>query len=149
MSEATFKIDVPTDDDGFLTLQCPFCSDQFKLTAQDFEREDIIDLFCPYCGLKDELSSFITDEVIEQAQILALNYVKSQMNKSIKGLENSSKGNKYISFKAGQPFKMEEDKVLFEKEELEKITLNCCNFETKAKLIIKEIGVYCPCCGVK
>ena len=64
MSEVTFKIDVSTDDDGFLTIQCPFCSDRFKLTAQDFEREDIIDLFCPYCGLKDEPDSFITEEVI-------------------------------------------------------------------------------------
>ncbi|VEP16116.1 conserved hypothetical protein [Hyella patelloides LEGE 07179] len=149
MSEVTFKIDVPTDDDGFLTLQCPFCSERFKLTVQDFEREDIIDLFCPYCGLKDEPSSFITDEIIEQAHILALNYAKSQINKSIKGLEQSSRGNKNISFKAGKPLEMEGDKVLFEKEQLELITLKCCELETKAKSIVKEIGVYCPCCGVK
>ena len=149
MSETTFKINIPTDDDGFLTLQCLFCKDQFKLTAHDFEREDIIDLFCPYCGLKDESSSFITDDVIEQARILAINYTQSQINKSLKDLEKSSRGNKHISFKVDQPLKMEEDKVLFEREELELITLKCCELEIKAQTISKEIGVYCPCCGVK
>ena len=149
MSEVTFKIDIPADNDGFVTLQCPFCSDLFKLTVQDFEREDIIDIFCPYCGLKNEPSSFLTDEVIEQANIVSVNYAKSQINKFIKDLEKSSKGKKHISFKAGKPLKMEDDKVLFEKEELELTTLNCCQLDIKTSSIVKELGVYCPCCGVR
>lgn len=94
MSDVVLSINIPTDNDGFITLQCSFCSDRFKLTASDFEREDIIDIFCPYCGFPNEPSTFLTDEVIEQAKVIASNYAKSMINKSLKDLEKKSQGNK-------------------------------------------------------
>lgn len=149
MSEVTFKITVPSDNDGFVTLQCPFCEDRFKLTVTDFERGDIIEIFCPYCGLRHEHSHFLTDEVIEQAQVIAANYLKSQVNQWVKDLERSTKSNKYVKFKAGKPLKMDAEKILFEKEELETYTLNCCEITVKTRPIHQVIGVYCPCCGVR
>jgi hypothetical protein len=38
MSEIVFQIDIPFDDDGFVTLQCSFCNSRFKLTTADFQR---------------------------------------------------------------------------------------------------------------
>jgi uncharacterized Zn-finger protein len=149
MSEVTFKITVPSDNDGFVTLQCPFCEDRFKLTVADFEREDIIEIFCPYCGLRHEHNQFLTDEVLEQAQIIATNYAKSVINQSAKDLERSFTSNKHIKFKAGKPLKMDAEKTLFEKEELETYTLNCCQITVKTRPLHQVIGVYCPCCGVR
>jgi uncharacterized Zn-finger protein len=149
MSEVTFKITLPSDNDGFVTLQCPFCEDRFKLTVRDFEREDIIEIFCPYCGLRHERSHFFTDEVIEQAHIIAANYLKSQVNQWVKDLERSTKSNKYVKLKAGKPLKMDSEKILFEKEELETYTLTCCQITVKTRPIHQVIGIYCPCCGVR
>lgn len=149
MSEVTFKIIVPGDNDGFVTLQCPFCEDRFKLTTIDFEREDIIEIFCPYCGLRHEHSFFLTDEVIEQAQIIASNYLKSKINQWAKDLERSSKSNKHVKFKAGKSLKMDAEKILFEKEELETYKPSCCQITVKTRPIHQIIAVYCPCCGVR
>ncbi|MBD1939647.1 TFIIB-type zinc ribbon-containing protein [Microcoleus sp. FACHB-68] len=149
MNNVFFKITVPSDNDGFITIQCPFCNDRFKLTVEDFKREDIIEIFCPYCGLRDEPSHFYTDEIVEQAQVVARNYTKSLLSQSSKDLEKTFKGKKHISFKAGKPIKMESEKILFEHEELEVTNLDCCQFIVKTRALSKEIGIYCPCCGVR
>ena len=149
MNEVSFSISIPTDSEGFITLQCPFCNDKFKLKASDFEREDIFELFCPYCGLKDEASSYIKDEVKEQAQVLAVNYAKSHIHKLFQNFEKTSRGNKSVSFKAGKIPKMEDEKVLFESEGFERIDLKCCDISVKTNFLNQEFGVYCPCCGVK
>lgn len=148
MSEVIFKIDVPSDDDGFITLQCPFCMGDFKLTTEDFQSDDVINIFCPYCGLQNEGNEYLTDEILEQAQIIAQNYVNSTINDFMSGLEKSFRGNKHISFKAGKKLKMEDNKVLFEKEEMDMITPSCCKRPVKTKLL-ESGAVYCPFCGVK
>ena len=149
MSDVVFKITIPSDNDGFITLQCPFCGDRFKLTVEGFEREDIIELFCPYCGLRHENSRFLTDEVIEQAKVAAKNYAASIINDWLKDMEQNFKSNKHITFKAGKPLEMESDKPLFEREELEATDLACCRIMVKATPLNKEIGIYCPCCGIR
>ncbi|WP_445172487.1 hypothetical protein [Microcoleus sp.] len=149
MADVSFQITVPSDNDGFITLQCPFCDDRFKLTVEDFQREDIIEIFCPYCGLRHQHSQFLRDEVIEQAQIIASNYAKSLLNQWVKDLERSTKRNKFVNFKAGKLPKLETEKILFEQEELETTTLVCCLVTVKTRPLNKVIGVYCPCCGVR
>lgn len=149
MSDVVFQITVPSDNDGFITLQCPFCNDRFKLTVVDLEREDIIEIFCPYCGLRHQHSCFLRDEVIEQAHIIAGNYAKSLINQWAKDLDRSFKSNKNLKFQAGKPLKIEDDKTLFEQEELETTTLKCCRITVKSRPLNKVIGVYCPCCGVR
>ncbi|MEG4911629.1 hypothetical protein [Microcoleus sp. B7-D4] len=149
MADVAFQIKVPSDNDGFITLQCPFCDDRFKLTVEDFQREDIIEIFCPYCGLRDQHNQFLRDEVIEQAQIIASNYAKSLLNQWVKDLEKSTKRNKFVNFKAGKLPKLEAEKILFEQEELEITTLVCCQVTVKTRPLNKVIGVYCPCCGVR
>ena len=149
MADVSFKITVPSDNDGFITLQCPFCDDRFKLTVEDFQREDILEIFCPYCGLRHQHNHFLRDEVIEQAQIIASNYAKSLLNQWVKDLESSTKRNKFVTLKAGKLPKLEAEKILFEQEELETTTLVCCQVTVKARPLNKVIGVYCPCCGVR
>ncbi|XWK91712.1 MAG: hypothetical protein U7127_30825 (plasmid) [Phormidium sp.] len=149
MADVVFQITIPSDNDGFVTLQCPFCEDRFKLTVTDFEREDIIEIFCPYCGLRHQHSHFLRDEVIEQAHTVANNYAKSMINEWVKKLERNFKGSKNVKFKADKPLKMEVQKILFEQEELETVNLNCCQITAKTRFLNKVIGIYCPCCGVR
>lgn len=87
MSEIVFKINIPDDDDGFVTLQCSFCSGRFKLNTEDFQSDDVIYIFCPYCGLQNEGNELLTDEVLEQVHIIAQNYMSSVINEFVDGLE--------------------------------------------------------------
>ena len=133
MSETIINISVPTDNDGFITLQCPFCGDKFKLRAEEIEADELTHIFCPYCGLQDESSHFWTDEVMEQAKIAA---VKSIINDGGKFLKGSRK-----------PLKMEDDKILFETEDLEVAEVTCCQSMIKVRPLAKSVGIYCPFCG--
>jgi hypothetical protein len=64
-------------------------------------------------------------------------------------LEKSMRSNKYISFKAGNKIKMDDEKHLFEKEEMEITAPTCCRQQIKVDLLNLNIGVYCPFCGVQ
>jgi uncharacterized Zn finger protein (UPF0148 family) len=148
MSDTVINISIPTDNDGFITLQCPFCSDKFKLTGEDFKAENLTHLFCPYCGLQDESNNFLSDEIMEQIEIAVENYAKSMINNWSNNLEQSLKSSKHISLKRGKLLKMEEDKVLFETEELDIAELFCCQLVIKVTPGAKLVNIYCPFCGL-
>ena len=52
------KINIPTDSEGYYSLECPHCKERFKALAGDIDAEDILELFCPSCGLVGNSSSF-------------------------------------------------------------------------------------------
>jgi uncharacterized Zn-finger protein len=143
-----FSISIPSDDDGFISRQCPHCGYQFKITIMDIENEEILELFCPYCGLPSDVSETHPDELIEQAYITATNYAYSIIDNVFKDLENKA-NNKFFEFKRVEPISQEDDKVLFEKEEMEMFDLKCCTKKIKANDSIGIAGIYCPFCGVK
>ncbi len=91
MTDQTFTISIPCDNYGFVTLQCPLCNDRFKLTGDDFQREDLLCIFCVYCGLYSEANTFLTDEVTKQTQIIAENFAKSSLHNFMKDLEKNVK----------------------------------------------------------
>ncbi len=52
-NKETIRFSIHSDEDGFVSLQCPFCKEKFKLTTQDIENEHILSIFCPHCGLTE------------------------------------------------------------------------------------------------
>jgi uncharacterized Zn-finger protein len=148
-STMTFSISIPSDDDGFVSRECPHCGDRFKITTTDLQSEDLLDLFCPYCGLPSSVNETHPSEVFEQAHIISENYVASMVNDAMKDLERSLSGSKHLKFKRGKPLPTEDEKILFEKEELAAIDLTCCAKVIKINDLSAVTGVYCPFCGVK
>lgn len=145
MGEEIIKFTIPTDDDGFVTLKCPFCAKHFKIAGADANDEDIYELFCPYCGLVTEPNEFLTDEVKEKAERIIENYRNELINKFMKDIERSFKGSKGMTFKKGKDLKMNEPKTIIEAEDMNLYKLNCCDREIKAVLI--DDNIYCPFCG--
>ena len=145
MGEEIIKFTIPIDDEGFVTLKCPFCAKHFKLTGVDANDEDMYELFCPYCGLVTEPSEFLTDEVKEKAVRLAENYMYEMLNGFMNDMERSFRGNKNILFKKGKDFEMNEPKSIIEAEDMCVYKLPCCDREIKALLVDDEL--YCPFCG--
>lgn len=60
------------DDDGFILLRCPHCGELFKLTAEDIEFDETLDIYCPSCGLC--ANNFLTQNVIDLALAKTSNY---------------------------------------------------------------------------
>jgi uncharacterized protein YbaR (Trm112 family) len=141
-------ISIKSDSDGFITLECPYCKGRFKLTVDFLEERSIIDLFCPHCGLKHELVNFLMrEDVIEQAEILAHNLIADMLGQFSKDLERNI-SSKHISFTAGEPIASKAEKNLWEREEMEILTLKCCNFQIKLDRANHQHFIYCPECGV-
>lgn len=141
------SISIPTDNDGFVLLQCEHCGTFFKATPTEIEDDGVLHIFCPSCGLSSE--NYWTDDVIELAMKMVKNQAVDMIYNAFKGMECHSRGG-MISFKTGKKPKHEaEDPIRSGIEALEVANFPCCHRGAKVKPLLKMTGCYCPFCGVK
>lgn len=141
------EIAIPTDNDGFVLLECPYCGGDFKITPSDMEDEEVLHIHCPYCGKIGD--SYLPNEVIEVAMTMAANLAFEQIHNSLKTLERKNKRGP-LRFNAGKAVEKEyESPILVVTDTLIEEHYNCCNRDAKVKPSMKIAGTYCPFCGVK
>ena len=152
MSATSFTIAIQGDSEGFVTFECPFCNSEFKLQAGEYQDEDfpVEDLFCPYCGLTREKSTFLSDDVIEQAQALAYNYMVEQLNNSFKKMSRSiNKSGHGIVKMTYKPLRKVGTKDLKDKDTVEaEFKCSCCEHRVKVLYCVGASKIFCPYCGV-
>lgn len=146
------SIAIPTDSEGYYTLECPFCKDAFKLSASDYDVEETIELFCPYCGLVNDKNNFVSQKVIDHAMDLANNHLKDLINgtfkKTKRNMRNSNMRNSNMKMDY-TPLKKEQPSEIIENDnELEELHLSCCNKFIKVNSTFDFDTIYCPYCGV-
>ncbi|MEC1759901.1 hypothetical protein [Schinkia azotoformans] len=137
-----------SDIDGFSSFKCSLCGEEFKLKTNEVQEDDVIELFCPSCGIPSPISSYYTDDILEHAQTLAMNEAMNMLNDLFKGFEKTARKNKHITFKRGKPLPINQPRSLFENDDLEQIEFLCCNKKAKLSLLSKTIKPFCPYCGV-
>lgn len=142
-----FHIEIPTDDDGYVLLQCSHCGTFFKATPSDVKADSVLEVFCPSCGLTSD--NYITDDVLELAIAMVQNNAMDLMYNEFKKMESQfTKGP--VTFKAGRkPEHEPENSIRSGIEALVTATFPCCNRTAKIKPMLKMTGCYCPFCGVK
>ena len=146
--EFHMTVSIPTDDEGYILLQCEHCGTFFKVTPFDIEDGGVLHIFCPSCGLTSE--NYVTEDVIELAMRMIKNKVNDMIYDAFKDLERHNKRNSIIKFKAGKRPKHEtEDPIRSGIEALEIANFSCCRRSAKIKPLLKMTGAYCPFCGVK
>lgn len=145
--EIHMEISIPTDDDGYVLLQCEHCGCYFKAIPTDIEDDGVLEIFCPCCGLVSE--NYATEDVIELAHAMAQNIAMDIVYDTFKKMERQFR-NSPITFKMGkQPQREAEDPIRSGIEALEIATFPCCGRTAKIKPLLKMTGCYCPFCGVK
>ncbi len=148
MGEERIQISIPHDSEGFFTLRCPYCGQRFKLSSGEVESSgNGIDVYCPYCGLQGHSSRFIDTQVLEAAHVQVTNIAQQAINRTMRDLERSMRGNKHVKFKPGKPLRPLPEKELYETDDLEIVTLSCCEKRVKVEGLEAEAGIYCPYCG--
>jgi hypothetical protein len=92
------KVELPTDDKGFIGRRCPQCQKYFKVKfgtgLHGFECN------CPYCGFADEHQEFATQEQIEYARSMAMKKFEEEVlepmlqnfERRLKRLEDATRG---------------------------------------------------------
>ena len=146
--EFHMTVSIPTDDEGYILLQCEHCGTFFKATPSDIEDDGVLHIFCPSCGLTSE--NYVTEDVIELAMRMIKNKVNDMIYNAFKHLERHNKRNSIIKLKAGKrPEHETEDPIRSGIEALEIANFPCCRRTAKIKPLLKMTGAYCPFCGVK
>ena len=72
------NITIPTDEDGFVLLQCHICGEYFKLLASEVNDDSTINIWCPYCGLNRK--QYAPNEVIDTSIKVAENELNEIKN---------------------------------------------------------------------
>lgn len=134
---------------GFNLFLCSLCSEGFKLVPGDVE-DHVLQIFCPSCGIPQEPSEFLTEDIIGNANAEAEQYAVDLINEALKGLGKTFKGNKNVTFKPGKPLKASSSpQPLFEQKDYDIVEFQCCSKKAKVSTLTKtSAGPYCPYCGV-
>lgn len=148
MAEYSDSLVLHSDNDGFVSFNCPYCSQRFKLTVSEVQDDTVSSLYCPTCGLSSKSINFMSDEAREAAQIIAENLARTMMNDLMEDFGKGFKKSKYVKFTPGKPLKMEPEKMVVEDNNFDIVELLCCRKSVRVRLLEKIIGVYCPYCGL-
>lgn len=145
MDDLELSVSVPLDEDGYLVFQCPHCEDRYKLLPAEFEEDDVINVFCPYCGLQAELNESFTPEVVAAIQQIAMNRVSQLFEDAMREVARSSKGTMDVQVQSDEkdaPELIESDK------QLHVHVFDCCGRSAKLRAVDSMSIVYCPYDGV-
>lgn len=149
MAEINFEIKVQGDSDGYISFECPYCGSDFKLKADEFQTDNSVysEMYCPYCGLNGEPNNFYTDDVIEQIQVIATNYMYEELNKSFGKMAKELNKSNFIKM-TYKPLKKLNVKDLKTEDGVEKI-FKCknCNNHVKVLYCSGISKVFCSYCG--
>lgn len=146
-NDKVFTISIPPDDDGYILLQCEHCGEYFKVTANDIQDDRVLNIYCPACGLESD--SYITEDVIELAEVMTTNYAQDLIYDELKKLEKQTRRSP-VQFKIkSKPEYLYENPVRSGIEALQIVSFPCCHRRAKIKPLLKMSGCCCPFCGVK
>ncbi len=146
MDDISFRIKIPSDEDGFALFRCPHCGELFKVTAEDVEDDSVLAAHCPACGLTAD--NFLTDDVIELALTMAKNRTVSAIAKE---LEKQAKQHKsgFINFEVNTKGGDEPEMPLSASvEALELVTCHDCVRGSKIQPSLAMSMYTCPYCGI-
>ena len=145
-------ITLQSDENGYFDRECPNenCLYQFKIKLKDWE-EKVSDeeVHCPMCGHVDTSEKWWTQDQLEQMQEIAasyaMNYIQTELDKSFKSLEKSTRHNKFIkiTYKPGKRVSFINNPVGQMPEWEQEISCEKCG--TTYSVI--GSAYFCPCCG--
>jgi uncharacterized Zn-finger protein len=157
MSTVTINISLPTDNEGFLRRECPYCKRQFKLIIQSTDEEvsgdsgsegDEKDIYCPYCGQSADRNSFWTEEQVRFMRETATQKVVAPMVDEFGDkLEKMSRKTDFIKFKAERT-QTKRPVISPEPDDMIRMRPPCCGEDVKIEEDW-EGPIHCVICGRK
>ena len=145
-------IKMQSDEKGYIDRECPNeeCLFNFKIKLDDWkEKVSDEEVHCPMCGHIDTSDKWWTqqqlDEMRKIASDYAVNYMTRELDKALKGLEKSTRNNKFIKikYKPGRRVSFLNNPI-GQSEEWE-LEIECEKCGTSYSVIGN--AYFCPCCG--
>jgi len=128
------RVEIPRDDAGYIRRQCPRCERAFKLLYQgDSEaatQTQVLELYCPYCGIPSPSDQFWTNEQVETFQAAAGKLMLDDLKR--RGFQ--------VSVNPPPP-------PLYEPNDMTAVASPCHADEPVKIIDIWEAAIHCPVCG--
>ena len=136
------QISFPTDNDGFLSNECPSCGLRFKSTPGEGSHEPIG--CCPYCGHRGENCWFTTEQVKHAESVAHSVLVAPELKKFERELKRMGGG--FLKIKAKSTPAPQLPPPLEPDEEFDILRFPCCNETIKAE---RHGKLFCIICGTE
>ncbi|MDK6729050.1 MULTISPECIES: hypothetical protein [Aerococcus] len=145
MNKVTISDTVPTDQNGYIHLECPTCHENFMLSAEALNDENITEIWCPGCGLIHD--NYYPQEVQDHLHKKLDDYVTEQLNEVFTDIAKTI-SSKNIKFKQSKKLKLNNPNNLqpYYGNLVEK-NYSCCNVTAYIEPNRNLAGGYCPLCG--
>lgn len=142
----TFEITIPPDNEGYVLLQCQYCGEFFKCAPDDIESDEILDIYCPGCGMISD--NYITDDVMQLALTMAENCANDIIHDMLKKLEYQNSSKNIIKIKVDKKPKHKYENPIYSSiDDLVEKQFACCNRSAKINPLLKMSASFCPFCG--
>lgn len=146
------EISLPLDRDGFLRRECPRCTREFKWhngpANEEAEHQPPSETFyCPLCGEPAGPESWWTQAQLRLIENATERVVGEELDDMFKGLERSTRGNRFIEFKAQGGDVPDPSEPLVEPDDMIIVASPCHKWEP-VKIPEDHVGiVHCLICG--
>lgn len=146
------SVTINSDEKGYFDRECPNeeCLYHFKIHMDDWENKVSDDeVYCPMCGHCDTSDKWWTQEQLDSMQNIAADWAMSLINEKLddafKGLERSTRHNKYVKFKYNPGHRTTFiNNPIGQSEEWDR-EVECKHCGTRYSVI--GTAYFCPCCG--
>lgn len=133
----TIQVELSTDEDGFVSKECPACHRRFKIRHGEGSDKPLS--FCPYCKHKGR-NCWLTREQAAYLRAVASNHV---LGPALDKLQRAS--GRYLQVKVNRP--RTPSKPIEPSEALPLAHFACCN--ERVKHDGKESRLTCVICGTQ
>lgn len=146
------EISLPLDSDGFLRRECPHCEREFKwhdgpANEEAEQHPDADTHYCPLCGEPAPKDAWWTQAQLDLVENATERYIGGELDEMFKGLESSTRGNKFVQFKAGSSDVPDPSDPLVEPDDMLMVSSPCHAWEP-IKIPEDHSGpVHCLVCG--
>jgi len=141
--EERIEVSFSTDNDGFISQQCPSCSRRFKVKVEE-ESDNSVN-FCPYCGSKSD-EGWLTEEQHAYAMgVVEERFVDPMLDDFSRDLERMNRPGGFITV-SGHHEKSEKPPRPVESDEPMPVFIApCCNEAVKHDGSVASL--HCVVCG--
>lgn len=144
MSKTIGRASLEADGEGLVTLQCDRCKSRFKLECSYLNDElGTNEICCPICGISEKLNTFWPEEVIEEAQKIAIAEAERMFEEALREIKS-----KHIKIKTKSVQRVNTDISIKNKDyDMLQVRVNCCDKTIELMSSDVTAGFYCPYCG--
>ena len=152
MTKTVGHLTLQSDKDGLVSLQCSRCKSRFKMSCGYLNAELTGNVYCPICGMPDELTHFYPEEALNAAREAMVNAAHEELAKAMKAVFGSHSSSKRspikITYKASKVPRKSREIVTQSRDHTMEITkVPCCNEHMALSPYDIIVGFYCPYCG--